>query len=226
MTRDIIYTANSTSLTPTLWLKADRGVILTDNKISTWQDQSINAYHLEQSNVSIRPSLTMNAINSLPAIHFNGTSWLQKQFNTVYQQPNTIFLVSKYYVQYGNLYILSNTGGTDYHDIIWSSYAGNTLGFSAGNWSYGYVKTPPWDFQINTFVFNNANSKIYENSVHKHNGTVGNLGMDGIKLGTYSNGSSGSLMDIAELIMFDQVMDDNQRLTIENYLKLKYNIYP
>lgn len=55
-----------------LWLRADKGVIVTDGRVSQWQDQSDNGYHAVAED-AVRPLLVKDALHlGLPAIRFDG----------------------------------------------------------------------------------------------------------------------------------------------------------
>jgi hypothetical protein len=54
-----------------LWLDAAKGVTLTQGKVSLWADQTVNHNDASQSASARQPSVTAQAINGLPGIHFD-----------------------------------------------------------------------------------------------------------------------------------------------------------
>ena len=56
-----------------LWLNAGAGITKDNNNyVSNWNDQSTNAYKVQQSNLSQMPSYVAGAINGNPALNFDG----------------------------------------------------------------------------------------------------------------------------------------------------------
>lgn len=60
-----------------LWLKADSGIIYSGSKVSQWSDLSGNNYHLTQGTVSEQPVIDTLSLNNLPAIYFDGNTFLE-----------------------------------------------------------------------------------------------------------------------------------------------------
>src|SRR5262249_18674418 len=58
-----------------IWVKADAGVVKdSNNLVSQWQDQSGQANTLVQPTLTSEPAWVANAVNGLPALHFDGSS--------------------------------------------------------------------------------------------------------------------------------------------------------
>ena len=79
-----------------LWLKADNGVQLNNNKVIAWNDQSGNK-HDATSLSSNAPLLTPSQLNGLPCIRFNGldNSIETVPFQTFPGKRGTISMVIK-----------------------------------------------------------------------------------------------------------------------------------
>lgn len=61
-----------------LWLKSDAGVSLSGNEVTSWVDQSANAFRFNPLSTS-RPAYVDNAFNELPALSFTaGTDYLDQ----------------------------------------------------------------------------------------------------------------------------------------------------
>lgn len=80
-----------------LWLKADAGVTLDiNNKVQSWQDQSINNYLLLQSNDTKKPIVETNNLNNFPAIKFSGGQVLNGgDILDLGNQSRSMFVVGK-----------------------------------------------------------------------------------------------------------------------------------
>jgi len=78
----------------TAWFKADAIAGLADGAaVATWTDASGNGYNAAQSTPSQRPSYLANAINGLPAVHFNNANNTCLAFNRPVQNDFTILCV-------------------------------------------------------------------------------------------------------------------------------------
>jgi hypothetical protein len=53
---------------PAIWLRADSGVTLTNNAVSTWADVSGNGNNVTQTTTNLRPYLQRNVFNGKPAL--------------------------------------------------------------------------------------------------------------------------------------------------------------
>src|SRR5262249_9106423 len=58
----------------TTWLRGDFGVNTSGSNVTSWTDASGNGYVFAQSTGTAQPTFVSSAINSLPALSFNGTS--------------------------------------------------------------------------------------------------------------------------------------------------------
>lgn len=66
----------SVMATPSVWYKADEGVVAENGKISLWQDLSGNGNDLSQGTASAQPTLVGDSHNGLPTIDFDGSQSL------------------------------------------------------------------------------------------------------------------------------------------------------
>jgi hypothetical protein len=60
-----------------LWLRADRGVTQTEGVVDKWEDGSGASNHATQSANNVRPLLVAEAFGSRPAIEFDGEDFLR-----------------------------------------------------------------------------------------------------------------------------------------------------
>ncbi|MFN2396390.1 MAG: PKD domain-containing protein [Bacteroidales bacterium] len=202
-----------------LWLAADSLVTISEGKVSEWGDLSGNDYHLLQNNPENQPELTENAINNYPSIHFNGTSdFMTVDFDQSYAHPNSFFVVWKT-LSTGRRVILD-----DQTNLMLDINLGNEIRLFAGA-GLSYTKESPFDFLITTAVFNEVNSKIFENSSIKVMGNTGNKELPGLSLGRRTIYSDRYFHgEVSEIIFFDKEINAENQLSIENYLKRKYNL--
>lgn len=85
--------------------------------------------------------------------------------------------------------------------------------------------------------FNGASSKVYANNIYEIGSTVSNCALsanatispganylDGITVGADKSGSNGIAAEIPEVIVFNRVLKDSERLDLMSYLSKKYKI--
>jgi hypothetical protein len=206
----------------TLWLASDSLVTTIDDKVSHWADLSGNEYHAIQNSSSNRPEIINNSIAGKPAIKFNGqNSFLTVNFNKSYTQPNSYFIVWNNLQEGANRshpfdgIIQSERNAIQYRDNSIVLITGTTV-------SAGYLKTSPFDYIINTAIFNGNNSKLFENSILSGSGNPGSASISGLTIGSRLNQIDFLNGEITEILMFDELVDENERSLVETYLKNKY----
>jgi PKD repeat protein len=203
----------------TLWLAADSLLTISEGKVSQWGDLSGNSFHLLQNNPENQPELTENAVNSYPSLRFNGTSnFMTVDFDQTYAHPNSIFVVWKT-LSTGRRVILD-----DKTNLMLDVNLGNEIRLFAGA-GISYSKESPFDFLITAAIFNEANSRIFENSFIKVSGNTGNREIPGLSLGRRAIYSDRYFHgEVSEIIFFDKEINVENQLNVENYLKVKYNL--
>ena len=216
-TRKIVYFHPSDIGNMELWIKSD-SLEVVDGRIASWYDLSENEYHLTQTEATRRPALIPNSLNTYPAVRFDGVNDnLQVEFNHTYNQPNTVFC----------LYNFNGTGVRYIYDGITSFHAlmfWNTgIRMRSPSANFGYSIEPPYGYLLNTNVYNNTDSKIYENGILKNTGNMSGATLEGLTLGSlYTGNSSYHQGDIIELIYFDNVLSETERNKVEKYFRDKY----
>ncbi len=199
------------------WIIADSAQNVMGS-MPVWNDESTNSYNLLQGNSNQQPTVISNALNGHSVVHFDGVNdYMQINFGTSYNTPQTFFVVFKdINTFYGKVY----DGINSYNGL---RYYNNYLATRIGGDLVGYSKSSPFDFIINTGEFNGSNSKIYENSVLKSSGYLPANTLSGLTIGSsFEIGSKWFGGDIAEIIMFNQILSPADRLNIELYLNSKY----
>ena len=201
-----------------LWLSAD-SVEIVDNKVATWYDKSGNDFHLTQENATKRPLRIDSVLNNLPAISFNGSATsLRCAFGITFAQPNSFFIVHK--IKNGSNQVIFD--GISSERSFFQYYSGRLKLRSLTDNTVFYNMSVPTQFILNTLVYNSPNSQLFEFGELKSSGNSGNLGCDGINLGSSLENTAYFNGDIAEIIFYDTVLSDNERILIESYLSGKY----
>jgi len=194
-----------------------------DAVITTWVDSSGNGFDVTQSNGSNKPILKTNFINGRNAVHFVDSSDSMARITTpALSQPYTYVALSrldtasgfdKHIIQSGGagnrgfLYHEFNAGITDERVVMW-----------AGTDLEGAVEVlATW--QIYEGSFNGASSVLYQNGLIDASGDANTGGHAGTVLGSaFANGY------MAEVMIYDHLLDEAERNQLIGYLAPRYNI--
>jgi prepilin-type N-terminal cleavage/methylation domain-containing protein/prepilin-type processing-associated H-X9-DG protein len=214
----------NSSATPNIWLKADNMPGYNNlDPIINWPDGSTGGHDASQAISAKRPVYRTNMINSLPAIYFNGSQYLQVNpigsgaFNVleIYIVTKNAGLWTNLGAQWGNTsygqgrtYFVNQNCLSFYTDP-WPRTAwinGTDFGYKSSTNNANWPKSPANNWVILTIRLNSAN-RNYEIARAE------------------SNDSWCQPMYIAEIIGFAGDQSDDMRNTIVSYLKTKYNIF-
>jgi hypothetical protein len=225
--------------------------LATDGQtIQQWNDRSGNNFHATQADASKRPTWQLNAFNGKPALWFdgvNGNYWLENTVNTPVATAGaarTYFVVAKAACnatgyQGGHLFtnrrtpnastleFVNNPGNGIFHggnlccnhpQVTSVSFEEGQYQPFIGTWRTGGTNTN-LDFWMNgtAAVTANANFEI-------DNGAVGYCVGDRRDAFQFVDPTGGYDWQghIAEIIVYDRALSDEERLATENYLALKY----
>jgi len=206
-----------------LWLAADSLVVANPNKkVSQWTDLSGNEFHALQNNETNQPLFIENFLGDKPVVGFDGsTDFMTVELPETFEQPNTIF--SLWNIESGP----SSRGvpiGGDIENSNQIYYRGDSQDLVLwGKSMMGYNKTAPFPFVLTAGVFDFSNSQIYENSVLKNSGSVGSGSISSPILIGDGHMNFGRLEgNIAEIVLYNSELSENQRELVEKYIFHKY----
>ncbi len=194
--------------------------------LATWEDISINNYHITQSTQSKMPKYRINALNGRPAVYFDGTDDSMINDSLAVSQPFNIFVVAKSEANLDNTYLFDSNveAGTalgyseDSQYLMWAGEAlkGGSINDNLSLWSAFYHT-------------NNSNLQIKQSSGITQ--TINNASMteflnnkDGLVIGASRNEDKYWQGYIAEVIIYSGTLNNTQRQNIEDYLALKWGI--
>lgn len=226
-----------------LWLKADALVHADNTPVTTWTDSSPRLAHATQADATRRPVFRASVLNSKPVVRFDGVAaTLAAPVGPVSPSFATVFGVAK----------LTDGVAADYRHIV-SLPAG--AGWSPPYGRIRMVQEWTefsFDSVESGISANAARGMPFDTSWHvwsgSYDGTFVDLQIDGAlkqekdalasgpipqtvepyAIGGRSSTAFGEFWsgDLAELLVFNRVLTDPERLGVEQYLGDKYALQP
>lgn len=208
------------------WWKSDAGVLNASDlpasntdPIKTWQDQSGNARHLQQSTAGNRPAYNSSAF-SAPVLEFDEVA--ADFLITTTTQPNdtppyTIFLLWSPRVGVNNAAIVFNTNQAGVGSFFLEDTGTDTFYLNAGASVLGAAYTPgSWAYS--SLIYNGASSKHYKDGALIGTGNPGTRNLAGFCLGAYITGGDPTHMYVRECLIFDSELSAGDLASIHSYL--------
>ncbi|MEM7396574.1 MAG: hypothetical protein AAF492_29945, partial [Verrucomicrobiota bacterium] len=213
-----------------LWLDASALSLSNNAVVGVWPDRSGNDYHMDVlSGVGSDPRLVTNGLNGRPVVRYDGNDYQYTTHDFSRLGAHTIFSVARY---------TNPTGGPASQRII--SARGQ-------NWLFGFWNNADERWFSEGWIHQTGDNNT---DWHVHAGTLsddpdprGAFWKDGVLLTTNSVGSNpphaprqitlgawqnntseASEAEVAELIVFDRVLADNEMRLMADYLRRKYNL--
>jgi len=191
--------------------------------VSKWNDYSGNDNHVTQGIGSAQPLYVPNTLNGLPVIRFDGNNDYLS-FTTELTTMRTVFLVIKhatgdsggaYHYMFGHSdnYQWAGNSGT----LLFSTYADSNI------WSEGKIYVNSVDTAPLTIVKPISHTILSIVALWYNPSTpitltakyiAGDLPREQYWPGDY-----------VEIIIYNKVLNDTERISVQDYLNLKYAIY-
>ena len=228
------YVDSTASVQPTdligckLWLKASDIAGADGTAVSAWNDASGNAYNFVQATGANQPTLKTgaNGINSQNVVRFDGTTDFMTSTATVENivdgTAGTAIIVAK----------IGSALATD--AILCDSGANYVLGINATGWrmtseaetenvavsvSTSYIL---WAKHDGTNFYTRINRTVWP--AGSGDGIIGTL-TGTLILGDRTGATEFFTGDIAEILIFDRVLDEGECALMRTYLNNRYAIY-
>ncbi|MFH2141487.1 MAG: Calx-beta domain-containing protein [Bacteroidota bacterium] len=219
------------------WLKADAITGLSDgNDVTLWADQSGNSNDISQSNTSYTPRYYSNILNSKPVVRWeqadtrirktNFSNFPSSAITTIYVNRNSDSndgIVSYATAADNNHFLIFNNASLTMYRV------GNIASGIAGNGNTWRIYTSSW-------LSSNGNFTLYRNGTQNYTtnglGTGSSISSGGcLAIGSEQDAVDGGYDpaqahqgDMAEIIMYNSVLNTAQRIIVENYLSSKFGI--
>ena len=212
-----------------LWLRADAGVVHDSNgRISIWQDQSGNSSDATQANSGQQPFFTENAINGLPIVHFNGGQYFLLPDVMNGATAGEIFVVLKTDVDpptgSNGLWYFAN------HQNGWGMWYPWRDGWIQDGWGSvaRYIIGDPSQ-TLDQYHIYNVSSQSGEwvariNGLSQYQSSDNSVTFASAPLIGRNSENQNFRGDIAEIIIYDHVLEPIDRQIVEYYLGGKYPV--
>lgn len=206
-----------------------------DEGVGFWIDQSGKGHHAIQLDPARRPLWDPNECNGRPALKFDrDDDFLQILFdpndtgNPVHTlvQPHTIFLVLNTYEE-TNRYVFDGINSTDREVMAVGLSANPGVWFFWAGQNFLTIDVTQGVPQNHTLVIDSGNLEHFIYGITRGSGTIGTRNLkNGMKLGAHNGGTMNSDMDVVELIIYQGALSPIDREAVEDYLMVKYGLYP
>ncbi len=210
-----------------VWLKPEAGIIRDANGlVSAWQDSSGNGNHCVQATDTLKPTYQPNRFGTLPGVCFTGDDWLASAagMSTGSYTKIVRVLMDDFTLPSGNilssgassgtrhaLYMAGTTQPRIWHSAIFVTSSGSMI---AGR---GHVIVATYDGTTKA-------GRIYLDGVLSGSGTAAaNTSDASFQLGALAGGNfmKGA---IGEAIIYNRVLTDPERTSVEGYLANKISV--
>ena len=199
------------------WHRPEYGITISSGvKISAWADQWVNGIDMLQGTDSLRPTLSLTAINGHPGIVFDSVDDLldSATFSAI-TQPCTLFVVLKFAAGgTAQIFIDAPSGN---RNAFYRSDA-STMGLFAGS-VFSPTYATDTDQHVFTAVFNGASSRAAVDGTSIGTGSVGAQGTAQIRYGGQLGGGNPFSGAMGESMRFQSVVPADVAARIEKRLK-------
>jgi len=212
------------------------------DKISAYWTDKVGGQDVMQNTLSARPTYKTNIFNGKPALYFDGGDDLLSAVNRQTTGPCTIIVVSRADSHSGDISgILTfgdNTGGNSGPGIAYLGASNYTV-FADGSGATTTVSSNSNQSilgipSIISAIYTQArttNSYLYINGVFQEYYTGSGVALastsNRVQIGARTGGGNNTrrlVGYVAECIVYDRVLKDNERALVENYLSEKWGI--
>jgi hypothetical protein len=217
-----------------LWLKADTGVTLTSNKVSSWSDQSGSGNTATQTVAANRPTVVASAINGLPAVKFaSATSQFLKLPAGManFSSGASIFAIVSPTTFPTAARILDFGNGSASDNLLIQEPSSNAAALYTYNGSSptsvtGSSALTANQYQLLEAVDGSGTATLYTNAVQQAQNTsmnsLNNITRANNFIGQASAGGSYFNGEIAEILVYNRAVTASEKASIEGYLLSRY----
>lgn len=208
-----------------LWLKADSLVLSDNDPVEIWEDDSGLGNDVNQATAGNRPTFKTNIVNGMPVVRGDGDDWLAHSGVVTSSEQHTIMIVVK--VSGTNSAAPFYNGDTSGDGWGFFQSSGGDRGVLFGG---SVLKTDgapsATDFEIQTHTWNGSTSTLWVDGVEQvlTDPSFAPIAPSGDTLVMGLAGTNQWNGDVAEILVWDNVISTPAKDEAEAYLALKYGI--
>lgn len=211
-----------------LWLRADLGISLSSNNVTSWSDQSGNGFNMSQGASSQQPIFIPSGKNQKPAVRFDGVDdFLLSSSNVLTGTGDfSIVVVCQRLSGTNDNHVCGNYSSTNTGGIqCWVDASGRIALFITANVS-GTTVIQPMQMVIMFWQRSSGAVTLRLNETNEASGTLAAsiAGSTNWALGNYAALLEPFNGEIYEHMVFNKALTENERMQISNYLRQRYNI--
>lgn len=203
------------------WYNASDTASLTlETGVRQWSDLSGNGRHLAQTTLNNQPAVATSAINSRPALDFDGSNDSLSATFTL-SQPVRIFCVGNLRAAGSQTQLFDGTANNTMR--LYVNTATEVAMFASGNLPATVASVTGWF--VWECVFNGASSSLIRNGTTLASGNAGSSVPGGLRLAVLGGGTSNfTNCQIAEVVLYSRAITASEASSVRSYLGGKYAI--
>ncbi|MDP3154211.1 MAG: EGF domain-containing protein, partial [Archangium sp.] len=202
-----------------LWVAADRGLVMNGSTVSGWLDQSGNGNDFVQGEGYRQPVVDPTGISGRPALQFNANSAQTLIMGTNLPAPVTVCYVAR-------------ISGPSHQRVLSGLYNNWLLGWHGDHSDRAYFEgwiwfgSPSINFTPVSYctVISTTSSTLSRNGVQLAEGFGGFQGPNGLSVVGSGGNSEFSDAQVAEILVYGAALSGAERAHVETYLTSKYGL--
>lgn len=202
-----------------VWVAADRGLVMNGATVASWLDQSGNGNDFVQSNQGRQPIVDPTGIGGLPALQFNASFAQTLTMATNLPAPVTICYVAR-------------ISGPNHQRVLSGLYNNWLLGWHGNYMDRAYFEgwVSPMAVSVNSTpvsyctVISSSSSTFSRNGVQLNEAFGGFQGPNGLSVVGSGGSSEFSDAQVAEILVYGAALGGPERAHVETYLTSKYGL--
>ena len=224
-----------TSANNKLWLDANRGVTVSGTSVTAWADQSGNGFNAAPPTTTARPAFVASSANGYPTIDFDGTNdefWINDNAGLDLTAWH-IFIVPLIDNQKNyNAFLVKGNDSNENYEMLGFSDASMHMPTLYTDATRTFPNTTTAQLTSTANIFEYSYSSAVGRDVYRNNNNIQTdnesktpatnnfslyIGNERSTTGRFLDG------DLAEVIMYNAILNSAQRIIVNNYLAAKYN---
>lgn len=211
------------------WWDAGNGVTFSGSDVTAWADQSVTTgTFTKQTGTNYTYNSSGFGVNSKPYIRTKAATYYQTSSDWPSTSTSTVYIVCKFFtgsnvVQYGRWWASVLDYGAGFLQLSTDGTLGQNASFSS---DLSTRITPSYDTpSVIRTRWNGSFSNVRLNSGAEvaSTGVIASQANGKLIIG-YTNGGYVNEFDVAEIIIYNKVLNAGELTQVDNYLSTKYGI--